>query len=222
MDTPRLNRILIAAVFATLGVTACAGVWVLYSGAMDQRSPESKIAAALAGPQWTVDQNIASRLRHRIDLKDGKPHIRIDVPPEYSAQVSEGPGGKTLLLRGPSRKDRTQSVLIVSSLPNRGPSDKKSFTLSEGFPLYLAAIKSGRRDKWQETKSESGSINGQPFMRAQWSGIEPVSKKLMRGFLYGTVVDDQFVVMSAQDFEQYVPHVMPALNATALTLQLVK
>lgn len=200
----------------------CAGC----SSTEHTKGPDPSVGARTAPqpagqlPEWKANAQVIPTLKQKIDSTKEAPRFTMDMPPDFHPNIDVHGVRKLYLFRGPVRRDKTLPVFMVTSFPNAVGKNKVEVDSAVG--TVLKSIKMGRSERWANSRMEHGTIDGQPFVRCYWQGQEPVTKKLVQGFVYGTQIGDAFLTMSGQDFEQYVQSTMTTMESACQTFKVQK
>ncbi len=176
--------------------------------------PVSQAADERKLPKWLPDKTQLTLLE--VGSKVGRYQLR--APKGYQPQAR--PAYATLTgctWTGTARDDNSRPYLMLLIFtPPAGAEDR--FTLEQLFAQMLSTL-SMKRDKWQQSPTEAGLVNGMMFLRAYWAGIDKDSGHPMKGFCYMAQDGKTFVQLSSQEYEPHDKTALPLAEAAALTLQ---
>lgn len=165
-------------------------------------------------PVWKSGPAFVARLAPEVAVAG----YRLRLPKGYAMQTMPGPGGMTgyAWTGAPRPEDGTRAYLML--LPMRPPAGETTrYTPAQILTKMLAGIARSRRD-WRVSVIQEGTVNGQPFVRAYWTGTDAATGAAMRGFGYAAVDGDGFVYLSSQDVVPHDKLALPLAEAAALTL----
>jgi hypothetical protein len=163
-------------------------------------------------PAWAPDPAMLEKLDEYQDV-DGY-QIR---PPKGYPQVPAknfGPASRIVGWGGTLRADQTApmiTVMVTKPMPVQKPHEQL-------MQDVLNSIKQRRQD-WQQSPFERGTINGLAFLRARWSGTEPNKGWKMHGLVFTTLNDTTFVQISTQDVEPNDKEALKISEAAAFTFK---
>jgi len=115
---------------------------------------------------------------------------------------------------GTLRPDQTApmiTVMVVKPIPVKKPPEQL-------MQDVLNSIKQRRQD-WQQSTFERGTINGLTFLRARWSGTEPNKRWKMHGLVYMALDGTTLIEISTQDVEPNDKEALQVSEAAALTFK---
>lgn len=167
-------------------------------------------------PEWSPAEKDLDQLGK--EAQQGR--IRIRAPRDHV--LSPG-GAPALLWQGPVRNDKTQGNLIVTVI--KLTPDLTKLSLDQLLRSALSGI-ARRRDRWRLGIIEHGVIAGRRFARARWTGVskpstrEEYSARAMRGFVYGTIAEGEFVFIMSQDVAAHARDALPVAEASVLTARI--
>jgi hypothetical protein len=177
--------------------------------------------AALAAPvnhprpstAWTPDMARLAQLAPEVKM----PGFRIRPPKGYRLQQQSHGAGHAFSWVGATRGDGTRPYLMVLVM-TPPPGATKQYAPVEALNAFLASIQQ-RRDDWQRSDPEQGTVNGREFVRARWSGVETTTQQRMRGFSYVTVDNGAIIQVSSQDVEPHDQAGLKLAETAALTFR---
>ncbi len=171
-------------------------------------------------PVWAPEAAQLKTLTVAVEPSGAQPKFQAKVPSDWQSNQHFGKGGQVFMWRGKARADDTCSVFMISTA-TQTPYQKQPLSAEEGMKVLLDSIRFGRQAGWSQTPVEKGSVEGRPFLRAYWSGVEPNKKKMMHGFCYTTVEGKDLVMISGQDYEPFCKETVAQSEAAALTYRIV-
>jgi hypothetical protein len=163
-------------------------------------------------PTWTPDSAVLEKLDAYQDIDN----YQFRPPKGYPSVSGKtlAPGSKIFGWGGTLRPDQTApmiTVMVVKPMPVQKPPEQ----LMQDF---LNGIKQRRQD-WQQSTFERGSVNGLTFLRARWSGTEPTKRWKMHGLMYVAQDGTTLIEISTQDVEPNDKEALKISEAAALTFK---
>ncbi len=123
--------------------------------------------------------------------------FQIRPPRGYTMKTQEAPYGFIYAWQGPLREDDTCASFMVNIMC-APPEEKKAASLDQVLESMARGI-AAHREKWHQNPVEHFVLNGRPFARIYWDGVEPTRQLKMRGYQYATAVGRDFVIFASQD-----------------------
>jgi len=143
-------------------------------------------------------------------------------PPADFRFIKETDAPKSYIWAGPIRPDETYPtfLVLVQQLPKPNPYSSIDAILDDVMKGIQA-----HRTNWSVTPSQHGSIFGQIFARASWSGIanstarQGLVGKEMHGVVYVTVQDEKVIEIMCEDAASDYAQWLKRGEAAASTVQ---
>jgi hypothetical protein len=189
--------------------------WAL-AAALAQAIVPAAAAPRVAGkpfPMWAPDRALLGQLGPEIT----RPGFRLRPPKGYLLQEQSAGTTARYAWVGAARPDGTSPTLtlLVATPP---PGETRRYTAPQALDKFLAGVQS-RRDAWHRSATERGRVGGLEFARARWSGVEPNTRRAMRGFIYAAVRGRQVVQIASQDVAPAAAASLKLAEAAALTFR---
>lgn len=174
-----------------------------------------RVAKPIAGYAWQPDKTLLNRLAAPVVV--GGYELR--PPLGYRLQRQSAPDqGQVLAWVGPARVDGVRPYLMLGII-NVPTGEANKYTLEQALDKLLGSIQRLRKQDWQRTRAERGTINGLTFVRASWSGTASGMPFKMHGFSYVTQVGNQVIQLSSQDVEPHDKAALALAQTAALTFK---
>jgi hypothetical protein len=190
-------------------------LWALAS-VLAQAALPATAAPHVAGkpfPTWAPDQALLGQLAPEI----ARPGFRLRPPKGYLFQEQAAGTTARYAWVGSARPDGTRPILtlLVATPP---PGEMTRYTAPQVLDKFLAGVQS-RREQWRRGATERGRVGGLEFARARWSGVEPNTRRAMRGFIYAAVRGRQVIQIASQDVAPAAAMSLKLAEASALTFR---
>ena len=143
----------------------------------------------------------------------------IRPPKGYDEQTQPGPNGSTVYAwTGTARQDDKTRGYIMIGMFTPPPADGDKYTPMLMLERMVAAI-AERRERWVQSKPERGTINGLPFVRMYWRGVDYQTGRPMRGVNYVTRDGATFIQLSSQDADPHAVDSVTLAEASILSFK---
>lgn len=197
------------------------GAWKVEPGPIIDGRLAAKRSAARADedewPRWSPVEASLEQLAE--ETQHGRVSIR--APSGYARPANEN--APSTIWSGPVRDDQTQanfSIIVAKLAP-----ELEKLSLDELLTSSLSSV-ARRRDRFRLGKIEHGAVAGRRFARVRWTGVsKPTTRpeysgRAMRGFVYGTIADGEFIFFMSQDLESHARDSLTVAEASALTARI--
>ena len=171
-------------------------------------------------PEWTPDPASLPALVKDYSATRFSPSLSVKMADGYDCHQKEIPESKDILFRAKNATGGFFPGYEISISPIRR-FVREGEDAQAGFKRLLDSETIGTHQS-SLSKVELGQINHQPFFRGYFTRWSPRVKKMTRGFIYGTIFDNLFVFMAAQDTDDSASKSLPVLEASARTIKLWK
>jgi hypothetical protein len=197
------------------------GAWKVEPDPIIHGRLAAKRAAAGSDPEeWPRWSPVETSLE-QLDKETQHGRVGIRAPRGY-ARPAEGDAAATFW-SGPVRDDMTQanfSIIVTKLTP-----ELAKLSLDEMLTSSLSGV-AKRRDRFRLGTIEHGEIAEKRFARVRWTGVsKPTTRpeysgRAMRGFVYGTIADGEFILFMSQDLESHARDALQAAEASVLTARI--
>lgn len=175
-------------------------------------APALEASAQPAADTWRPSQELLARLAD----PDPVGPYQLRPPIGYPPQEREGPSGsRSRAWVGSPRSDRTRPYVMVT-LAVPPPGEATASTLEELLGRMLTSVRQ-RRQNWTESRPESGTLGGIPFVRAYWQGTDAATRQRMHGFNYVALDGGTIINISSQDVAPHIREALALAEAAVLT-----
>ena len=197
------------------------GAWKVEPGpVVDGRLAAKRAAAESDREEWPRWSPVETSLE-QLDKETQHGRVGIRAPREYT-RAADGDAAATFWT-GPVRDDMTQanfSIIVTKLTP-----ELAKLSLDEMLTSSLSGV-AKRRDRFRLGAIEHGAIAGRRFARVRWTGVsKPTTRaeysgRPMRGFVYGTIADGEFILFMSQDLESHASGALKVAEASVLTARI--
>lgn len=171
-------------------------------------------ARAADTPPWTPDDQVLPQLADASDEK----FFTIRPPAGYQRTDQSGPvGARFLAWWGGERADHTCGSLKILIVPVPAGEDK--FSLSTQLDKFLKGVQA-QRLTWSQSDIQTGNVNGTPFARAYWQGMDKQSGLKLAGFYYLAKSASNLIAISSQDLKDNQATDLHLAETSTLTFQM--
>lgn len=172
------------------------------------------MASAQSKPAtWTAPPAITKQLAKPISLGFG--NIRLPKGIRLQRKQAPFPGSKAWVGSGAGWGPVPTMAIYQSTLTAEEAAAYDMEDVTEIFTIVLGAHIYGL----QLTALENGNINGTPFTRVRWSGIDKELRVPIHGFIYTTKRGRQYIQIMSQQLERTRER-LRYTDASALTFRL--
>lgn len=174
----------------------------------------SSRAYAADTPPWTPDEQVLPQLAETVteDLFSLRP------PAGYERVERNGPTGSRLLSWVSAlRADQTRGYIMFLIVPI--PAGEEKLSLPVQLDKLLKGVEN-QRAAYNRTDIQTGNVNGTPFARAYWQGIDKRTGVKMAGFYYLARGGGNLIGISSQDLKDNQATDLHLAETSALTVQI--
>jgi hypothetical protein len=162
---------------------------------------------------WEPDRALLGQLAPEATFPD----FRLRPPQGYQPARQTQGTNEGYLWAGPPHPDGTRPVLIVGV--HKPPSPQAPMpTLEQALQAGVDSVRQ-RRQQFSSMPPERGAINGLPFLRARFTGVEPRIGKRVTGAVYVSVDGRRIFQLNTQDVEPYHQATAPLRESSLLTFK---
>jgi len=179
-----------------------------------QSSPP--VVLASHGP-WTPDPTLVGQLAKATIFDD----YAINAPIGFKSLDRDSPDGFghvygwTLPPLRPNGSLPTLEVVLATAPKGQ----ENQFTADQILGNFVGIIRATQIN-WISTQPERGNVNGVPFEREYWTGVDDIKGFTSRGFVYISEPSiGKFIIIDGRDAEPYADSDIPTIESAALTLR---